>query len=208
MAAPSVPVLPGAMPLDAEAVTAVVAVGLTFMLAWLLWGSLLRRLGWSLAPDPEAAGLPVLAVLAPVSVLVWIANPYTVLLLLPALHLWLLIADPGLRPRRWISFALLGAALLPLILLIAFYADQLGMGAGSVAWSAILLLAGGHVGLGGALLWSIAFGCAAAAAMVAAKEPSLPVSVAGPERIELTIRGPMSYAGPGSLGGTESALRR
>jgi hypothetical protein len=24
----------------------------------------------------------------------------------------------------------------------------------------------------------------------------------------LTIRGPLSYAGPGSLGGTESALRR
>jgi hypothetical protein len=27
------------------------------------------------------------------------------------------------------------------------------------------------------------------------------------ERIEVTIRGPMTYAGPGSLGGTESALR-
>jgi hypothetical protein len=32
---------------------------------------------------------------------------------------------------------------------------------------------------------------------------------AGPtERIEVTVRGPLGYAGPGSLGGTPSALRR
>jgi hypothetical protein len=31
----------------------------------------------------------------------------------------------------------------------------------------------------------------------------------GPDqREEVTVRGPLSYAGPGSLGGTESALRR
>jgi len=28
------------------------------------------------------------------------------------------------------------------------------------------------------------------------------------EEAEVTIRGPLTYAGPGSLGGTESALRR
>jgi hypothetical protein len=28
------------------------------------------------------------------------------------------------------------------------------------------------------------------------------------DEVEITIRGPLSYAGPGSLGGTESALRR
>ena len=27
-------------------------------------------------------------------------------------------------------------------------------------------------------------------------------------RIEITVRGPIGYAGPGSLGGTQSALRR
>jgi hypothetical protein len=29
-----------------------------------------------------------------------------------------------------------------------------------------------------------------------------------PEQAPVTVRGPASYAGPGSLGGTESALRR
>ncbi len=73
----------------------------------------------------------------------------------------------------------------------------------------VLLLAGGHVGLGGAVLWSVAFGCVAAAAMLAAR-PSRArrLACSAIERVEVTIRGPLSYAGPGSLGGTESALRR
>jgi hypothetical protein len=29
-----------------------------------------------------------------------------------------------------------------------------------------------------------------------------------PEEVPVTVRGPVGYAGPGSLGGTESALRR
>jgi hypothetical protein len=33
-------------------------------------------------------------------------------------------------------------------------------------------------------------------------------SVTPPETPQITVRGPVSYAGPGSLGGTESALRR
>jgi hypothetical protein len=73
---------------------------------------------------------------------------------------------------------------------------------------AVLIVAGGHVGLAGALLWSIAFGCAVAVALVAARARQEPGVAAPDERVEITIRGPLSYAGPGSLGGTESALRR
>ena len=69
-------------------------------------------------------------------------------------------------------------------------------------------MAGGHVGFGSALLWSIAFGCAAAVALVAARSRSEAGLAAPDERVDITIRGPLSYAGPGSLGGTESALRR
>jgi hypothetical protein len=72
----------------------------------------------------------------------------------------------------------------------------------------VVLLAGGHVGLGGALVWSVAFGCVAATALVAARPTRPPAEVQLDEGIEVTIRGPLSYAGPGSLGGTESALRR
>ena len=206
-AAPSVPVPPRALPLDGAAGTTVAVVGLTFVLAWLLWGVLLRRAGLPGRPDPEVAGLPIVLVLVGLGTVVWLANPYTALLLIPAMHLWLLLAAPELRPRRALAIGLLVLALLPLILLVVFYARQLGMGPGEVAWSAVLLVAGGHIGLGSALLWSIGFGCAAAATLLVVLAPAPP----GPQNadgVEVTIRGPMSYAGPGSLGGTESALRR
>jgi hypothetical protein len=214
-ATPSVPVLPSALPFDGSATTAVVALVLTFALAWLLWGVLVQRLGWGMRPDPEVAGLAMLLVAVPVAILVWLANPYTALLALPALHLWLMLAsrerlEIAPRLRRLGSLALVALGLLPLALLILFYARQYGMGVGEVAWAATLLVAGGHVGFLAVLLWSVALGSAAAAVAIAlAAEPAEPV--VGPrsgQRRNVTIRGPLSYAGPGSLGGTESALRR
>ena len=93
-------------------------------------------------------------------------------------------------------------------MLVLFYARQLNLGAGDVAWMGVLLLAAGHVGLLGAILWSAALGCLAAAALVALDVLPAPAGVPSAKPAEVTIRGPLSYAGPGSLGGTESALRR
>jgi hypothetical protein len=207
-AAPAVPVPPSAMPIEGTAATVVMAVALSFLLAWLLWTMLVRRLRWGARPDPEVTGLAVLLVLIPLALVVWASNPFAALLLLPATHLWLLLAAPELRPRRAASIALVLAGLLPLALLVLFYAHQFGLGVGGVAWSTVLLLAGGHIGLGGALLWSAALGCAAAAAMLALRPQAAPPGPQAADGVEVTIRGPMSYAGPGSLGGTESALRR
>jgi hypothetical protein len=181
---------------------------LTFALAWMLWRVLVRRLGWSARPDGEVAGLSLLLIALAVAFVVWVANPFTSLLALPALHLWLLLASPELRPRRPLALGLVALALMPLGLLIAFYAHQLGLGAGGVAWVALLALAGGHVAFGGAVLWSVAFGCAAGAMILAAAPSTQPPGPKAADGVEVTIRGPMSYAGPGSLGGTESALRR
>jgi hypothetical protein len=72
----------------------------------------------------------------------------------------------------------------------------------------VLLLAGGHVGVVGALLWSLALGCLVAGAMIAATARAPLRGLDADYSTEITIRGPTSYAGPGSLGGTESALRR
>jgi len=213
-AAPAVPVLPSAMPFDGEAVTAVVAVTLTFLLSWLLWSSLLHRVGWRALPDAEVAGLPLVLLIVAIAFVVWIGNPYATLLLLPAAHLWLVLAAPELRPRRAVSLGLVALGLVPLVLLVAFYVDQLALGPGQVPWTAVLLLAGGHVGMGSALLWSAALGCAAGALLLAIASERGPASLPGQrgpgldERVEITIRGPLTYAGPGSLGGTESALHR
>jgi hypothetical protein len=211
-ATPFGPILSSALPFAGAAVTAVVATVLTFALAWLLWGVLVRRMGWGARPSVEVAGLSMLLVALVVALFAWIVNPLTALLAVPALHLWLVLASPdtlGLseRSRRAAALVLIALGLLPLALLIVFYAHQLGLGVGEVAWTGVLLLAGGYVGLVGAILWSVAFGCAAVAVMLALTPiPDAPGALPG-ERIEVTIRGPMTYAGPGSLGGTESALR-
>jgi len=201
-----VPAPPGALPFDATAATAVVAVVLTFALAWLLWAALVRRLGWGV-PASQAAGVSMLLVVLALAAFTWVGNPFTALLALPALHLWLALASPQLRPSRAGSLALVALGVLPLALLMLFYAHELGLGVGGLAWTAVLLLAGGHVGLGSAFLWSVGFGCVAAAIMLALQPRRNRAGAQAPGGIEVTIRGPMSYAGPGSLGGTESALR-
>jgi len=212
-ATPSAPVLPSALGFGGRAATAVVAVALTFALTWLLWAGLIRRLGWDRRPDPDVAGLPLVLVLLAVATIAWLGDPLTALLALPAVHLWLVLAMPerldlGPLARRLASLALVALGVLPLLALIAFYADQLGLGIGDVGWTGVQLLAAGQVGLGGAILWSLAFGCAAAAVMLAVRAQQAPAGSKDGGGIDVTIRGPVSYAGPGSLGGTQSALRR
>jgi hypothetical protein len=215
-AAPAEPVTPGALPFDGFAARVVVAVALVLVLAWLLWPALVRRLGLDVgAVDAEATGVALLIVLLAVCFVVWAFNPVAALLLLPATHLWLLTASSptrseiGRSPGRLTGLAVVALALLPPALLVSFYVDRLGLGPGETAWSAVLLLAGGHVGVGAALAWSVALGCAVAGVMLALRShPALPPGSGTEGRDEITIRGPLSYAGPGSLGGTESTLRR
>jgi hypothetical protein len=168
----------------------------------------LHRIGLHVRPSSDGAGVAMLLVLLPVAVVVWIVNPLAALLLLPALHVWLLIVSPELRPRPPVALSLVALGFVPLALLGAFYAEELGLGVGQAAWMGVLLLAGGHIGAPGALLWCLALGCAAASFLLALTGATASASDDGDELREITIRGPLSYAGPGSLGGTESALRR
>ncbi len=211
-ATPLAPLLADAMPFGAAA-TAVLSCALVLGLAWLAWPVLVRRLGLAVRPAPEApgadvAGIATLLVLLLVACVTWAVDPYAALLVVPGLHLLLPIASPERRPRPIAGLGLLVLALVPLGLLVAFFAHQLGYGPGGVAQTAVLLLAGGHVGLLTAAVWSIALGCCVAIALVALTPPADPVALGPDDRPEISIRGPLSYAGPGSLGGTESALRR
>jgi hypothetical protein len=224
IAAPFPPVVGAALPFGGSALEAVVAVLLVLLLAWLAWPVAMRRASLPPRPTSETAGLAVLLVLGALTVVTWAIDPFTALLLLPALHLWLVLLAPAPgpgragRPASWVGLlVLLGLA--PLGLLIAFYASRLGLGPGGVAHTALLLLAGGRVGLGGAVLWSIAAGALVAALCVAfAPAPGGPGLPGAPgedpgERELAPIRGSWAdsksfYAGPGSLGGTDSALRR
>jgi hypothetical protein len=216
-ALPATPLAPAsgdALALDTSSATAVIACALVLGAGWLVWPVLVRRAGLAVRPTPESAGgevagIAVLLVLVLLACVLWLVNPYAALLAVPGLHLLLLIASPERRPRPLAGLGLLVLSLAPLGLLIAFYAHELGYGPGRVAQAAVLLLAGGHLGVLAALLWSLAIGCVAAIAVVALSAPApAQAPPLGPdEHMEVTIRGPLSYAGPGSLGGTDSALR-
>ena len=89
-------------------------------------------------------------------------------------------------------------------LVVGYYATELGYGPVAAIWEMVLLLAGHGVSVVAALEWSVVLGClltAATLSLLAARgSRKVPTAV--------TVRGPVTYAGPGSLGGTKSALRR
>jgi hypothetical protein len=90
------------------------------------------------------------------------------------------------------------------LLVAAQYALALGLNPLQAAWSWVLLVAGGGYGLLSAVEWSLFLGCAVSVISIAASALREPRA----EPLPITVRGPVTYAGPGSLGGTKSALRR
>jgi hypothetical protein len=155
-------------------------------------------------PANPGAGASVLLVMCAVSLAIWLQNPFAAALLVPALHLWMWVVDPDVRPRAAVMAGLLVVGLAPPVLVIAYYAVTLGLSPMDVAWNGTLLLAGGYVGVLAAVEWSVVLGCVASVLAIALRQ----TRADRPEQAPVTVRGPVTYAGPGSLGGTESALRR
>jgi uncharacterized membrane protein YraQ (UPF0718 family) len=120
------------------------------------------------------------------------------------LHLWLLAMAPETNLRRPVAALLWAVGLLPPLLVAYAYARQFGLDPLELAWTGTLLVAGGGISLPAVLLWSIVLGCTVAALAAILQAADGDVDPTAP----ITVRGPKTYAGPGSLGGTESALRR
>jgi Peptidase family M28 len=191
-------VAPATAPSFGESLPPLVVLGLLLALAWVT----VRRLFGGTAPLPDtAAGAAAVALLLAIEVVVVCAlNPYAGLLLVPAAHLSLLAALPE-QPRRplLVSAILAGALALPVLALL-YYGGRLDLGL-SLDSYALMLVSAFSGSLTSALLGSLVAGTLASAVIVTLRAP-------GRESPEVTVRGPVTYAGPGSLGGTESALRR
>ncbi len=201
-AVPDGPVAPEALPVQ---VPALLAVALVFVLGWVGARPLALRLaGARRDPASPGAGAMVMLVLVAAAIVVWIGNPYAAALLVPAAHLWLFAVAPEFRMRQGVGVAVVALGVVPGIVVAVALSGALGLSVGEAAWMVMLLVAGGHVSWLGVLLWSIVGGCALGALLIAARGREAP----GDDRRPITVRGPRSYAGPGSLGGTESALRR
>jgi hypothetical protein len=215
-AAPPGPLAAGAVPLQGKAIAVLVLVGCAMAAGFALFRPLMIRVALprrrgsatdrAAAPDPygEGAGAAMLLLLCASVAAIWVTNPFAAALLIPALHLWMWIAEPTVQPRGWTALLLLAGGLALPVLTAVYYALTLGLDPAGLAWNGALALAGGDIGLLTALEWSAVVGCAVSTALIAVSA----VRQARPEERPVTVRGPVTYAGPGSLGGTESALRR
>jgi hypothetical protein len=199
---PPVPLPPNSHRLDTSAGVSLGICALAFVLAWFF---LRPRLAGSDAlppPDGPGAGAALALVLFVVAFAVWIVNPFGALALLPAFHLWLLTSTFPVPARRPVGLALvLSGLVIPVLIAIAVL-SRLSVGPLTGAWYAFLLVTGHQIGLYTAVVGALLAACLGAALRIALARRREPREAPGP-----TVRGPGGYAGPGSLGGTESALR-
>jgi hypothetical protein len=194
-------VSPATRPSFGEAVGPLLALGVLFAVSWVV----LRRIALGdvrprrLAREGAAAAL---ALLLSVEVLVVCAiNPFTALLLVPAAHLCLLAALSESPRRALLAAALVSGALALPVLAILYYGARFDLGLSLQSYP-LLVVSTAAGSVGSAILGSLVAGSLTASALLA-------VGGGRPRTApEITVRGPVSYAGPGSLGGTESALRR
>ena len=206
-ATPPEPVPAGAIPVGSAGTVALAAIGLVAILGWLtLRPALLRRAGVRAGGfRGEGAGAALLVTWCALAAVLWVRNPYAAALLVPGAHALLAVIAPEVRLRRGLAVALVVVAAAPFLLVDLSIAGQLGLSPADFGWFCVLLVAGGVVGPLGWAIWSLVLTCLVAALIVALR--SRPAA-AREETPQITVRGPVSYAGPGSLGGTESALRR
>jgi len=202
-AAPPGPVSAGAIPLDSAGIAMLLVAAGVVLGGLIALRSLAARLGvGSASRDGAGPALLLVAVLAAIAI--WLINPFAALLLVPALHLWLLATDSNLRWRFSVRLGLVLLGVLPAALIAVYYSVTLGFTPVGAVWSAVLMIAGGVVTPVAVLAWSVVLGATVSAIAVTA----LAARQARPKPAPITVRGPITYAGPGSLGGTNSALRR
>jgi len=201
---PPAPVLPDVVPVAAGPL---LVAFFAFLLGWGVRYLVVRMIAIEATSlrEEEGGGPAVLLVVAVLGWLVWIVNPFAAALLVLPAHLWIPILAPGIRVRRGLGVFLVVLSLVPVALLLLSLADQLGYGSGGLpafAWALVLGISAGQPGAIAWLLWSGVFGAAVAAAIVAVRGQPDPQA-----KPDVTVRGPVGYAGPGSLGGTTSGFR-
>jgi hypothetical protein len=199
---PAAPVLP-LPPVEGVALGSIAFV---LALGWFgIRALVLRRAGGRVSPAAGSLAAASGAVLCMLAAIVWAANPYAAALLLPAAHLWLFASAPQTRIVGWWGVAAIVAGLLPLAFAAFYYMRAIGLDPLELAWMMLLSAASGQLSLAVATVAATLLACLAALIVVMRTRRRVEAN-AEPE--PLRTRGPASYAGPGSLGGTESALRR
>jgi hypothetical protein len=220
--APPAPPDPRSVDLDTAAISALAGTAFAVALAWILGRSSVIRRAATL-PDPSAPGAACVASLAfaLLCTALVVTNPYAALLLVPALHLWMLgtLTEVGARGGA-VMFAL---GLLPVAGVAIYYLWRLELGPLDGAWYLFLLVTGNQTGvLTTACLVALAALAGSVAAILWARlRHGTPGG--GGERgprgggrrrgrpddtPQPSIFGPGGHVGPGAIGNARSTLGR
>jgi hypothetical protein len=215
--APPAPLDPRSVALDAKAIASLVLSVFAIVLAWILARSSVIRRAASLpdASAPGAACVASLALCTLVLVLVF-TNPFAALLLVPAVHLWMLGTMTDASWRTGVVLYLVG--LLPIALVAAYYMVRLDLGPFDGAWYLFLLVTGNQTGVlttAGLVVFGAITGSVGAVLLARARhgEPPLPRGAGGGgagrrSEPQPSIFGPGGHAGPGAIGQARSTLGR
>jgi hypothetical protein len=203
-ATPAAPVTPAQLPVSGEGVASLVSIGLLFVLVWVLRTAARARRNRSGPPEPLGALCALLLVTSATATLLWFANPYTAALLILPAHLWLIVLTRERDRAPSIGALYLLVSVVPLAAAAGLLCSALQIEPLALVWTLVLAVAGGALSPYGLLLASLTAGSIVAAGALLLRRGGITPD----ERVEVTVRGPLSYAGPGSLGGTQSALHR
>ncbi|HEY6760915.1 MAG TPA: M28 family peptidase [Baekduia sp.] len=209
--APDAPIPGSALKLGGGPLVAFFSILLVFALGWIVARpALLHAAGAARLrrrePDAPGAVLALGLVTVAVTAGLWVGNPYTAALAIPAANVWFWALTPDFRLPRSASAALVILATLPLLIVFAMDAGAFGLDLPHGIWFWTILVAGGHVPIGSWVLWSFFWGCAVAGVLVAVRR----TRPRDEDPDQIRTRGPVTYAGPGSLGADDlgSAVRR
>jgi Peptidase family M28 len=211
--APPAPLDPPTVELDATAISALVATSFTAVLAWLLIRTrvLRRRAHVPDATAPGAACVTSLA-LSLVAIPVALLNPFAALMLVPALHLWMLATLTDIRTRPALVLAAVGFA--PVLFVVLYYMVRFELSPLRGAWYFLLLVTGNQTGLltTVALCALLAITASVGTILIArarrAEEPRGGRRARGEDEERPSIFGPGGHAGPGMIGAPGSGARR
>lgn len=175
---------------------AVAGIPVSVAIGWLLLRPLVMRIspgGAAIGPGSPAS---LMLLTGGAAALIWVRDPLTALLVVPFLHIAPWLVDDERRPSRRTSMLLMAALLVPLVVVLASLATDFGTGPIGLAWQFALVFAAGGAGVGGGLVTTLLAGLYVSALLLVARPRDR-------SNVTLVTRGPLGYAGPGSLGGTD-----